>query len=102
MPISGTHTVVGALLGAGLYGTGPDNLNWEKLVRIVGSWFLSPALAATISFLLMVTISALIMDTEKMRYRTRLFMVQFVTAGCFVATVFILFYLMKFEFFKTI
>ncbi len=31
MPISGTHTVVGSLLGAGIVGTGVENLNWKKL-----------------------------------------------------------------------
>ena len=30
MPISGTHTVVGGLLGAGIVATGFENLNWNK------------------------------------------------------------------------
>jgi len=99
MPISGTHTVVGALLGTGLYASGADNLNWYKLTKIVISWFLSPALAATISFSLMVLVSALVMDTEKRKFRSRLLMMQLITAFCFVATVFVMINLMKFEVF---
>jgi inorganic phosphate transporter, PiT family len=32
MPISGTHTVIGALVGAGLAGFAADTLNWKKLI----------------------------------------------------------------------
>jgi phosphate/sulfate permease len=29
VPISGTHTVVGALIGAGLIAVGPENINFS-------------------------------------------------------------------------
>jgi len=32
MPISGTHTVIGALVGAGLAGFAADTLNWKKFI----------------------------------------------------------------------
>lgn len=50
MPISGTHTVVGGLIGAGIIGAGASNVGWTYLIRVVISWFLSPALSATLSF----------------------------------------------------
>ena len=52
MPISGTHTVVGALIGAGMMGLGPSHVNWGYLGRIIFSWFLSPALTTLLSFIL--------------------------------------------------
>jgi phosphate/sulfate permease len=35
MPISGTHTIVGSLIGAGLIGVGASNINYGRLKRIV-------------------------------------------------------------------
>lgn len=56
MPISGTHTVVGALIGAGISGLGSSYVNWGYLGRIIFSWFLSPALTTILSFCLFTTV----------------------------------------------
>jgi PiT family inorganic phosphate transporter len=56
MPISGTHTVVGSLIGAGIVGAGGENINWSKLSTIVLSWFVSPLLTALISYCLFMLI----------------------------------------------
>lgn len=98
MPISGTHTVIGSFLGTGLYVCGAENLNWQKLSRVVISWFLSPVLSACIAFILILTVSALIMDTVRFRFATRLFIVQLLTAFSFLATTFVLKNLLKFDF----
>ena len=84
MPISGTHTVVGALLGAGIIATGFTNLNWTKLGYIVLSWFVSPALAAFITFILMVLVAKFTMNTAKYSFRTRILSLQGLSAICFV------------------
>ena len=34
MPISGTHTIVGALIGAGIVGVGMDNVNMGQILKI--------------------------------------------------------------------
>ena len=52
MPISGTHTVIGALIGAGLAGLKASTLNWQKVGWTVASWFISPVLAAILAGLL--------------------------------------------------
>lgn len=49
MPISTTHSDVGALVGAGLAGVGPSNLNWEKVAATAASWVLSPIVSGTLS-----------------------------------------------------
>jgi phosphate/sulfate permease len=44
MPISGTHTVIGGLYGAGLASIG--QFRWQKLVEIMFAWLLSPLVAS--------------------------------------------------------
>lgn len=52
LPVSSTHSIVGAILGFGLVAGGPDVVNWLKMVGIVMSWIISPFFAATIAFLI--------------------------------------------------
>ena len=52
MPISTTHSDVGALVGAGLAGVGAENLSWKKVEAVVSSWIISPLVSGTLSGLL--------------------------------------------------
>ena len=63
MPISGTHTVVGALLGAGIVAEGIYNLNWIKLGWIVLSWFTSPLVCGVLTMILMLLVATFTMDS---------------------------------------
>jgi PiT family inorganic phosphate transporter len=56
MPISGTHTVIGALVGAGLAGLSANSLNWTKFGWTVASWFISPVLSSILAGLLFLII----------------------------------------------
>lgn len=49
MPISGTHTVVGALIGAGIGIGATEAINWKKLSLIIASWFAAPLTSLLIS-----------------------------------------------------
>lgn len=49
MPISTTHSDIGALIGAGLAGVGADNLSFVKIQKVVGSWFVSPLVSGSIA-----------------------------------------------------
>lgn len=42
MPVSTTHSIVGAILGFGLVTYGPKAVNWAVTGQIVASWFISP------------------------------------------------------------
>jgi len=72
VPISGTHTVIGALLGAGIQATGAETLAWYKLIKIVFSWFLSPAIACLIGFTIMVIVTTLVQNTKTLNFRKRI------------------------------
>ena len=63
-PVSTTHTIVGAIVGFGLVGIGPDAVNWSKIIQIVTSWVLSPVVGGVIAFLLMVSIHRLIFEKD--------------------------------------
>lgn len=50
LPVSSTHSIVGAILGFGIVAGGPSVVNWMKLGGVALSWFISPFLAAGIAF----------------------------------------------------
>ncbi len=53
LPVSTTHTIVGAIVGFGLVAV-PDwsMIEWGKVGEIVSSWVVSPLLAGTIAFVI--------------------------------------------------
>jgi len=64
-PVSTTHTIVGAVVGFGLVGIGPEAVNWPKIAQIAASWVISPAVGGLIAFLLMISIHRLILEKDK-------------------------------------
>ncbi|CAA9989927.1 sodium-dependent phosphate transporter, putative [Plasmodium knowlesi strain H] len=49
LPVSTTHSIVGALLGFGLAAGHSKSIKWEKIHSIVISWFAAPILAGSCS-----------------------------------------------------
>lgn len=62
LPVSTTHTVVGALIGFGLISLGAGDIHWEVVTNIALSWIVTPILAAIISYLVFTSIKTLILD----------------------------------------
>jgi inorganic phosphate transporter, PiT family len=48
-PVSTTHSIIGAVLGAGLAAGGPGVANWSQLGGIAASWVISPVLGGLIA-----------------------------------------------------
>ncbi len=63
-PVSTTHSIIGALIGFALVGIGPEAVKWDKVLKVVASWVVSPAIGGAISFLLVLSTRKLIFDTE--------------------------------------
>jgi len=61
LPVSTTHSIVGAMIGFGVMAGGFGVINWGKLGAVVLSWIVSPLFALVISFLLFKAIVRVIM-----------------------------------------
>jgi len=72
IPISGTHTMVGAIIGAGVSAVGWSGIHWKMLIKIVASWFVSPALSAVLTFGLMFLLVWATLDLDKHLLNSRL------------------------------
>jgi len=48
-PVSTTHTIVGAIVGFGIYTLGMDKINWSVVGNIGLSWITSPLLSALVA-----------------------------------------------------
>lgn len=64
-PVSTTHSIVGAVIGFALAAAGTEAVAWFKVLQIASSWVISPVLGGAISFMLMMSIRRLILDTDQ-------------------------------------
>ena len=83
MPISGTHTVVGALIGSGLATVGAATINWGKLGFIVASWFVAPVVSIIFAGVMYVAVYRLTLTKEVIQFKTRLLWLTLFTAIAF-------------------
>jgi len=51
MPISTTHSIIGALMGFGLIAGGTSSVLWDKIGFVAASWVLSPIAGCILAFL---------------------------------------------------
>lgn len=65
MPVSTTHSIVGAILGFGLLKAGMDHINWMTLGKVVASWFISPVAGGLIAFVIFKLILKFILTSDK-------------------------------------
>jgi PiT family inorganic phosphate transporter len=50
LPVSTTHSIVGAIVGFGSVSLGADAVNWGKVAQIVASWVTSPIMGGALAF----------------------------------------------------
>lgn len=65
MPVSTTHSIVGAVAGFGVVAAGWQAVNWGKMSQIVASWFISPIAGGLMAFLIFTFISKSILGKER-------------------------------------
>ncbi|MGB2518591.1 inorganic phosphate transporter [Shewanella algae] len=63
-PVSTTHSIVGAIIGFAAVGVGTEAVAWGKVVGIVGSWVITPAISGFIAFMIFQSVQKLIFNTE--------------------------------------
>ncbi len=64
LPVSTTHSIVGAMIGFGIMAGGFSVINWGKLGAVVVSWVISPVFAMVIAFLMFKTIVKFILSKK--------------------------------------
>ncbi len=64
-PVSTTHSIVGALVGFGLFVSGINSINWGKLAGVVISWVTSPLFAGLLGFILFRIINRFILTVDE-------------------------------------
>ncbi len=65
LPVSTTHSIVGAIVGFAAVTMGMDAVQWGKVGNIAMSWVVSPILAGTMSYFLYRSVQVLILDSKK-------------------------------------
>ena len=64
MPISTTHSIIGAMMGFGLIAGGISLVNWVKVGSVAASWVLSPLVGCVLAFIVFKIIIKLIFAKE--------------------------------------
>jgi len=64
MPISTTHSIIGAMMGFGLIAGGISLVNWAKVGSVAASWVLSPIVGCVLAFIVFKIIVKLIFSKE--------------------------------------
>jgi PiT family inorganic phosphate transporter len=73
LPVSTTHSIVGAIVGFGAVGLGFEAVAWAKVAQIVASWLTSPLIGGLLAYLIFQLIRALILDRERPMENARRF-----------------------------
>ena len=63
-PVSTTHSIIGAIIGFAVVAVGTEAVQWGKVLGIVGSWVVTPAISGFIAYLIFMSAQKLIFDTE--------------------------------------
>lgn len=88
LPVSSTHSVVGALIGLGIVsGWG---IHYNAVKNIIASWFLSPVIGGLIATIIFKAITTFIVDADRPAQATRRFLPVLSGGASFVLTLFIL------------
>ena len=72
VPISGTHTIVGSIIGAGMAVFGASSINWLKLGTIVISWFVAPLVSIILCAIFFIAVTTLTLDKTRNSFNARL------------------------------
>ncbi len=91
MPVSTTHSIVGAVAGFGILSAGWSAVQWGKMGQIVASWVISPVAGGIVSFLLFKLMTKFILGSYRPARAATRYGPFFIFLTFFVITVAIVF-----------
>jgi phosphate/sulfate permease len=98
MPISGTHAIIGAFLGAGWISTSFKTLGWTKLRDIIISWVAAPVLSGLISYIIFMAVMIFTIESKKYKVWYRILTMQIIVGIAFAGIFDVLVTLLKHNF----
>jgi PiT family inorganic phosphate transporter len=91
LPVSTTHSIVGAMIGFGIMAGGFKVINWGKLGAVVMSWVISPIFSLVIAYVLFKIIVRFILSREQALAAAVRLSPWFIGSACFVVVLSFLF-----------
>jgi inorganic phosphate transporter, PiT family len=91
LPVSTTHSIVGAMIGFGIMAGGVSVINWTKLSGVVLSWVISPIFSMMISYLMLKIIIRFIISAKDSFNQALKLSPLFISLTCFVVVLSFLF-----------
>lgn len=91
LPVSTTHSIVGAMIGFGIMAGGWNVINWPKLTAVVMSWVISPIFSLIIAFFVFKAIIRFILARRQAFEATIRLSPWFIGSTCFVVILSFLF-----------
>lgn len=69
MPVSTTHSIIGAVIGVGIAAKGADHViwGWKGFSQIVASWFIAPAIAGCFSLIVFLIVKYAVLEVKDVR-----------------------------------
>jgi PiT family inorganic phosphate transporter len=91
LPVSTTHSIVGAMIGFGIMAGGFSVINWGKLGGVVLSWVISPIISLVIAYVMFKVIVRLILSRKSAFDCGMRLSPVFIGLACFVVVLSFLF-----------
>lgn len=69
LPVSTTHSIVGAVIGVGIATKGADHViwGWKGFAQIAASWFIAPAIAGCFSLIVFLTVKYTVLEIKDVK-----------------------------------
>ncbi len=91
LPVSTTHSIVGAMVGFGIMAGGFSVVNWSKLGGVVLSWIVSPVFSMVIAYVMFKIIVAFVISVNDPYAKAIKLSPVFIGIACFVVVLSFLF-----------
>ena len=86
LPVSTTHSIVGAIVGFAAVGIGVEAVKWSKVGTIVMSWVISPLTAGIIAYLIFGSVQRLILRQEDPLAKAKRYVPYYIFFAAFTVT----------------
>lgn len=86
LPVSTTHTIVGAIIGFGLMSLGAQDVEWSVVINIILSWIVTPVISGIIAYCVLSSIKHIILEHNNPLERAKRYAPLYVLAVVVIIT----------------